>query len=631
MFDLDNEYVALAATARELADSLSEYADEADGMLTVHPQMRAGLQQSGLAAHCVPAQYGGRFETLDPLAIAVVREVLMGTSSHLDSLFALQGIGSFAITAGGSEAQREQWLPRVASGEALAGLGLTEPDAGSDLKSITTALSADGDALLLNGEKAYISNGGAAGLYTVLAREGDGYTMVFVPADGARPDGHAGPRADRPAHPRSTCLRDVVVRRRRADRQPGKGIDLVMATLSVFRVSVAGASLGLAQAALEEATRHAAGRSSSAVRWRASARSPRCSATVMGRARGRAAADLPRRHAGPDRPRRRAAPLLDGQARGQRDGRADRRSRRADHGPLGPGARRQDRAPLPPGASDAHLRGRQRGADRSARPPAGPADRKASLMLMDNVTALVTGGASGLGRATAKELVAAGAHVVLVDLPSSPGELVAKELDGVFAPADVTDPLAMEAALDQAEALGPLRVVVHCAGKGVRTRVVDKDGSPGSLEIFAEVVNLNLVGTFNVLRLAAARMARNEAVDGERGVVVLTASVAAWEGQIGQIPYASAKAGIVGMTLVAARDLASKLVRVCTIAPGVFDTPILDRINPEVKADLEASVPNPRRLGRPEEFGRLVCSIVANPYLNGEVIRLDGALRMGPR
>jgi NAD(P)-dependent dehydrogenase (short-subunit alcohol dehydrogenase family) len=254
-------------------------------------------------------------------------------------------------------------------------------------------------------------------------------------------------------------------------------------------------------------------------------------------------------------------------------------------------------------------------------------------MLMDNVTALVTGGASGLGRATAKELVEAGAKVVLVDLPGTPGELVAKELgdDVVFAPADVTDPVAMEAALDQAEALGPLRVLVHCAGKGVRTRVVDKDGSPGSLEIFAEVVNLNLVGTFNVLRLAAARMARHEAVDGERGVAVLTASVAAWEGQIGQIPYASAKAGIVGMTLVAARDLAGKLIRVCTIAPGVFDTPILDRINPDVKAELEAAVPNPRRLGRPEEFGRLVCSIVANPYLNGEVIRLDGALRMGPR
>ncbi|TDO48712.1 NAD(P)-dependent dehydrogenase (short-subunit alcohol dehydrogenase family) [Kribbella sp. VKM Ac-2527] len=254
-------------------------------------------------------------------------------------------------------------------------------------------------------------------------------------------------------------------------------------------------------------------------------------------------------------------------------------------------------------------------------------------MLIDNVTALVTGGASGLGRATAKGLADAGAKVVLVDLPTSPGELVAKELgdDVVFAAADVTDPVAMEAALDQAEALGPLRILVHCAGKGVRTRVVDKDGSPGSLEIFQEVVHLNLVGTFNVLRLAAARMARNDVIDGERGVAVLTSSIAAWEGQIGQIPYASAKAGIAGMTLVAARDLAGKLIRVCTIAPGVFDTPILDRINPEVKAELEAAVPHPRRLGRPAEFAHLVGSIVANPYLNGEVIRLDGAIRMPPR
>lgn len=254
-------------------------------------------------------------------------------------------------------------------------------------------------------------------------------------------------------------------------------------------------------------------------------------------------------------------------------------------------------------------------------------------MRTDNVTAMVTGGASGLGRATAKRLADQGARVVLVDLPTSPGDVVAKELGGdvVFAPADVTDPDAMEAAMERAESLGPLRVLVHCAGKGVRTRLVDQDGSAGSLEVFQEVVNLNLVGTFNVLRLAAARMARNEVVDGERGIAVLTASIAAWEGQIGQIPYASAKAGIVGMTLVAARDLAGKLIRVCTIAPGVFDTPILDRINPEVKADLEAAVPHPRRLGDPSEFAHLATSIVENRYLNGEVLRLDGAIRMPPR
>jgi NAD(P)-dependent dehydrogenase (short-subunit alcohol dehydrogenase family) len=246
---------------------------------------------------------------------------------------------------------------------------------------------------------------------------------------------------------------------------------------------------------------------------------------------------------------------------------------------------------------------------------------------------LVTGGASGLGRATAEALVARGAHVVLVDLPQSDGETVAKELGNAarFVPSDVTSPEEVQRALDAAVNAGPLRAIVHCAGKGIRTRVVDKDGSPGDLDIYREVVELNLVGTFNVLRLAAARMAQNEPVNDERGVCVLTASVAAWEGQIGQIPYASAKAGIVGMTLVAARDLAGRLIRVAAIAPGVMDTPILSKIRPDVKASLEESVPHPRRLGRPAEFAELALSIIANPYLNGETIRLDGAIRMPPR
>jgi NAD(P)-dependent dehydrogenase (short-subunit alcohol dehydrogenase family) len=254
-------------------------------------------------------------------------------------------------------------------------------------------------------------------------------------------------------------------------------------------------------------------------------------------------------------------------------------------------------------------------------------------MRTDGIVSLVTGGASGLGRATAQALAARGAHVVLLDLPGSAGEAVAKELGERvhFAPADVTDTESVEAALDRAEALGPLRAVVHCAGRGLRVRLVEKDGSPGSLETYKQVVELNLVGTFNVLRLAAARMARNEPVEGERGVCVLTASIAAYEGQIGQAPYASSKAGIVGLTTVAARDLASKLVRVVTIAPGVMDTPILDHVRPEVKASLEEGVPNPRRLGHPEEYAHLALSILENGYLNGETIRLDGALRMGPR
>jgi NAD(P)-dependent dehydrogenase (short-subunit alcohol dehydrogenase family) len=252
---------------------------------------------------------------------------------------------------------------------------------------------------------------------------------------------------------------------------------------------------------------------------------------------------------------------------------------------------------------------------------------------LEGVSAVVTGGASGLGLATVRRLHDAGASVVLVDLESSPGAEVAAELgpDTRFAPADVRDPEAIEAALDAAEELGPLRVLVHCAGRGGAVRLVDREGNPGSLETYSEVVQINLIGTFNVLRLAAARMARQDLVDGERGVCILTASVAAFEGQIGQIPYASAKAGIHGMTIVAARDLAGKQIRVCTIAPGTFDTPLLARLPDEVKDSLAKTVPHPSRLGEPDEFARLALHIVENPMLNGETIRLDGAIRMAPR
>lgn len=247
--------------------------------------------------------------------------------------------------------------------------------------------------------------------------------------------------------------------------------------------------------------------------------------------------------------------------------------------------------------------------------------------------ALVTGGASGLGRATVRRLVDAGAHVVLVDLPSSDGQRVAQEcVAGVtFAPADVTDPDQIEAALAMAETLGGLRILVHCAGRGGPVRVVDRQGRPGSLEKFSEIVRLNLIGTFNVLRLAATQMATTSVLDGERGVCVLTASVAAFEGQIGQIPYAASKSGVVGMTLVAARDLASRLIRVCTIAPGTFDTPLLGRLSPEVLESLAADVPHPSRLGDPDEFAGLAMHVIENSMLNGETIRLDGAIRMAPR
>lgn len=253
-------------------------------------------------------------------------------------------------------------------------------------------------------------------------------------------------------------------------------------------------------------------------------------------------------------------------------------------------------------------------------------------MKIEGIVAVVTGGASGLGRATAERLIGSGAKVLIVDLPTSSGEVVAREIGAAgFAPGDVTSEHDMQAAFAAAENLGPVRAVVHCAGHGGAVRVLDREGRPGSLETYSRVVNVNLIGTFNVLRLAAAAMAKADVVAGERGVVVMTASVAAYEGQIGQIPYASAKAGIVGMTLVAARDLASRGIRVCTIAPGLFDTPLLARLPEEVKQSLGESVPNPPRLGDPHEYAILAEHIIQNPMLNGETIRLDGALRMAPR
>jgi NAD(P)-dependent dehydrogenase (short-subunit alcohol dehydrogenase family) len=255
-------------------------------------------------------------------------------------------------------------------------------------------------------------------------------------------------------------------------------------------------------------------------------------------------------------------------------------------------------------------------------------------MRVEGISAAVTGGASGLGLATVRRLLGAGAaSVVIADLPASDGPAIAKELGErvVFVPADVRDEEQMTTVVERAAGRGPLRAVVHCAGRGGPVRLVDRDGKPGSLEKFSEVVGINLIGTFNVLRLAAATMAKNDPVDGDRGVCVLTASVAAYEGQIGQIPYASSKAGIVGMTIVAARDLASRLIRVNTIAPGTFDTPLLARVTDEIRASLAATVPHPSRLGEPDEYARLALAIIDNAMLNGETIRLDGAIRMAPR
>ena len=246
--------------------------------------------------------------------------------------------------------------------------------------------------------------------------------------------------------------------------------------------------------------------------------------------------------------------------------------------------------------------------------------------------ALVTGGASGLGAATVRALTSAGARAVIVDLPGSRGPELATELGERvrFAPADVRNEEQVQAAVETAVDLGTLRVVVNCAGVATPGRVLSKRGLL-PLEAFRTVVEINLVGTFNVLRLAVQAMAGNEPADGDRGIVIMTASVAAYDGQIGQAAYAASKGGIVSLTLTAARDLASQAIRVMTIAPGVMETPMMAGLPGDTQAILEAQVPHPPRLGRPEEYAMLVEAIIANPLLNGEVIRLDGALRLPPR
>ncbi len=249
-----------------------------------------------------------------------------------------------------------------------------------------------------------------------------------------------------------------------------------------------------------------------------------------------------------------------------------------------------------------------------------------------STVALVTGGASGLGEATTRRLHRDGAAVVILDLPSSGGQDLSQELGerARFSPGDVRDEEQVKAAIAAAAELGVLRIVINCAGVGTPGRVVGRKG-PLDLESFRSVVDINLVGTFNVLRLAAAAMLGNEPVDGDRGIIVMTASIAAYDGQIGQAAYAASKGGIVSLTLAAARDLADKLIRVVTVAPGTFATPMLAGLPDEATAALAVQVPHPSRLGQPFEYAALVAHIVDNGMLNGGVIRLDGALRMPPR
>ena len=255
-------------------------------------------------------------------------------------------------------------------------------------------------------------------------------------------------------------------------------------------------------------------------------------------------------------------------------------------------------------------------------------------MKLKDAVAVVTGGGSGLGGATAREFAAEGAKVVILDLPNSPGPGLAEAIgaNGLFIAANVTSGAETEQAIAlAAQRFGAVHIAVNCAGIGRASRTLSKDG-PHSLDLFNKVIQINLAGTFNTIRIAAARMAKNQPnSEGERGVIINTASIAAYDGQIGQAAYAASKGGVVSLTLPVARDLASLGIRVCTIAPGIFETPMLGLLPEPARKALEASIPFPSRLGRPSEYAALARHIVENPMLNGETIRLDGALRMAPR
>ena len=254
-------------------------------------------------------------------------------------------------------------------------------------------------------------------------------------------------------------------------------------------------------------------------------------------------------------------------------------------------------------------------------------------MQINGQAALVTGGGSGLGEATARELARLGAKVAVLDLNLDNAKKVAADINGLAIQCDVSSGDSMQSAIEQASAAhGPARILMQIAGIGSAKRVVGKDGSAAPLEDFIKVVNVNLIGTYNAARLFAAAAAKLDPLqDGERGVMVFTASVAAFDGQVGQQAYSASKGGVVGMTLPMARDLAQHGIRVCTIAPGLFSTPLMRTLPEPVQQSLAASIPFPSRLGKPEEFAELACHIVTNGHLNGEVIRLDGALRMAPR
>lgn len=253
------------------------------------------------------------------------------------------------------------------------------------------------------------------------------------------------------------------------------------------------------------------------------------------------------------------------------------------------------------------------------------------MKLSSDIAAIVTGGASGLGEATARALSAQGVRVALFDLDESRGTALAKELGGVFAKVDVSDPASVSKGLVTVRAQqGTERITVNCAGIAIGQKTASK-GEAHDPAAFAKTISVNLLGSFNVASQSAAGMSQSDPIDGERGLIVNTASIAAYDGQVGQVAYAASKGGVVGMTLPMARDLSRDMIRVCTVAPGLFLTPMMDNLPQEVQESLASSVPNPARLGQPSEYASLVLSIVGNQMLNGEVIRLDGALRMAPR
>jgi NAD(P)-dependent dehydrogenase (short-subunit alcohol dehydrogenase family) len=253
-------------------------------------------------------------------------------------------------------------------------------------------------------------------------------------------------------------------------------------------------------------------------------------------------------------------------------------------------------------------------------------------MQIEGLSAIVTGGASGLGAATARRLASAGAKVAIFDLNRERGEKNAGEIGGTYVEVDVADDASVAAGLDAAEAVqGVSRLLVNCAGIAPAVKTVGKENAPHSLDIYRRTIEINLIGTFNMISKFASRVAAVDEMDGERGVIVNTASVAAYDGQIGQAAYSASKGGVVGMTLPVARDLATLKIRLMTVAPGIFLTPMLENFPQHVQDALGAQVPHPARLGKPAEYAQLVESIILNPMLNGEVIRLDGAIRMAPR